>query len=140
MQRVCSECKATNRVPPRHLASVGKCGKCGAALPATAAPIDVASVKDFDDIVANARVPVIVDFWAAWCGPCRMVAPEVKKVAHDLAGKAVVLKVDTEAQPELARRYQVTSIPMFAVFSEGRLLRQRAGASDARQLARWAMP
>lgn len=138
MRRVCTECKATNRIPARHLADTGKCGKCGAQLAPQATPIDVASTAHFDDVIANARVPVLVDFWAPWCGPCRQVAPEVKKAAHNLAGKAVVLKVDTDAHPELAQRYQIQSIPNFAVFSAGRLVSQRAGAVDARQLESFA--
>ncbi|HUJ57815.1 MAG TPA: thioredoxin domain-containing protein [Kofleriaceae bacterium] len=139
MRRVCAQCKAQNRIPVRHLADTGKCGKCGAALPPHAMPIDVTSASQFDDIVGGARVPVLVDFWATWCGPCRAVAPEVKKVAHNLAGKAIVLKVDTDALGDLAQRYQVQSIPNFAVFSAGRLLRQRAGAVDHRQLEKWAI-
>ena len=139
MRRVCPECKAINRIPIRHLADAGKCGKCRAALPAQATPIEVTSETQFDEIVGGARVPVLVDFWAAWCGPCRAVAPEVKKVASNLAGKAIVLKVDTDVLGDLAQRYQVQSIPNFALFSGGRLVRQRAGAIDHRQLERWAV-
>jgi len=139
MKRVCSACKAINRIPVRHLADEGKCGKCHAALPAQAAPIEINSESQFDDIVGGSRVPVLVDFWASWCGPCRAVAPEVKKAAHNLAGKALVLKVDTDELDEIAQRYQIQSIPNFALFSGGRLVRQRAGAIDHRQLERWAV-
>jgi thioredoxin 2 len=139
MRRTCEACKAINRIPVRHLADTGKCGKCKAALPPHGTPIAIESEKEFDDIVAGAKVPVLVDFWATWCGPCRAVAPEVKKVAHNLAGKALVLKVDTDALGDLAQRYQVQSIPNFALFSGGRLVRQRAGALDHRQLERWTI-
>lgn len=139
MRRVCTECKAINRIPIRHLAESGRCGKCRAALPPNATPIEIGSEAQFDEIVAAARVPILVEFWAAWCGPCRAVAPELRKVAHNLAGKALVLKVDTEALPDISQRYQVQSIPNFALFSGGRLVRQRAGASDHRQLEKWTI-
>ncbi len=139
MRRVCTDCKAINRIPIRHLAESGRCGKCRAALPPNATPIEIGSEAQFDEIVAAARVPILVDFWAAWCGPCRAVAPEVRKAAHNLAGKALVLKVDTEALPDISQRYQVQSIPNFALFSGGRLVRQRAGATDHRQLEKWTI-
>ncbi len=139
MRRVCSECKAINRIPVRHLADVGRCGKCKATLSPHASPIEVTSEAQFDDIIGAARVPVLVDFWATWCGPCRAVAPEVKKAAHNLAGRAIVLKVDTDVLSELAQRYQVSSIPNFAVFASGRLVRQEAGAADHHQLERWTI-
>lgn len=138
MTRTCSSCGAVNRIPAKHLADAGKCARCKAALPASAAPIDVASVAEFDAIVGESPVPVVVDFWAAWCGPCRMVAPEVKAAAATLAGKAVVVKVDTEALPALAARYQVTGIPNFAVFAGGALRHQQAGAIRAPDIVRLA--
>jgi thioredoxin 2 len=101
-----------------------------------ASPID-ADRETFDDVVQNASVPVLVDFWAAWCGPCQMAAPEVVRVAADMAGQALVLKVDTEQQPELAARFGVRGIPNFVVLKNGKIQVQQAGVVPHLQLRRW---
>ena len=134
--RTCRACSTTNRIPARHLPDAGRCGACKAVLPPHDEPID-GDRGSFDQIITEVRVPVLVDFWAAWCGPCRMAAPEVRALAKEMAGKAVVLKVDTEREPELAARYQVQSIPNFIVFNEGRPVLQRAGVVPRSEMKTW---
>ena len=134
--RPCESCGSKNRVPAKHLADSGRCGTCKGALRPAGEPLEV-DASAFDEIVTTAKVPVMVDFWAAWCGPCRMAAPEVKKLAQEMEGRALVLKVDTEAHPALAARFGVQSIPNFVVLRGGQAVFQRAGLAPRAEMRRW---
>ena len=136
MIRVCPSCHQKNRVPVAHAMDTARCGQCKTALPPIAEPID-ATPELFDEILRDAKVPALVDFWAEWCGPCRRAAPEVRKTAEVMAGRAFVLKVNTEAHPDLARRYNVQSIPNFVVLKAGHVVRQQPGLVDQSQMVRW---
>jgi thioredoxin 2 len=97
-------------------------------------PIAVASAKDFDELVRDAPAPVLVDFWAAWCGPCRTVAPELEKIAKGHAGRLIVAKVDTEALPDVAGRFAIRSIPTMILFRGGKESARLSGAMPASEI------
>ena len=125
----CSGCGQKNRVP--FAASEAKCGGCGKGLAAPGEPVEVPTAAAFDGLVRGSALPIVVDFWAPWCGPCHMVAPELQKVAASNAGRYLVVKVNTDAVPELGDRYRIRSIPTMAVFEGGREVARTSGARPA---------
>ncbi len=135
--RTCKNCGQKNRIAASHLAEeTGRCGACKTPLPPQDEPLQVDAAL-FDEILKSSRVPVLVDFWAEWCGPCHAAAPEVARTAKDMAGQAIVLKVDTDKHQQLAARFAVRGIPNFAVFSGGKLVRQQAGVVGHDVMESW---
>ena len=126
---VCPSCGQKNRVKVAA-AGVPHCARCGSPLPWL---VDI-STTDFQAGVADSPVPVLADFWAPWCGPCRMVAPAVEKIANDLAGRVKVVKINIDDEPAIAQQFQVQSIPLIGLFRNGRLERQSMGAKPRQQI------
>ena len=127
----CARCGRKNRVPYARLGETGQCGNCQNDLAAPPVPLDVDTEARFAQVIGQSALPVVVDYWAPWCGPCRMVAPELAKVAAAQAGRWLVVKVNTEALPGLGQRYQIQSIPTMAVIVGGREAARTSGARPA---------
>jgi thioredoxin 2 len=131
LQFACPSCGQLNRVRYGKLHESVRCAKCKTSIATTSSPLDVASSADFDRLIAAASIPVVVDYWATWCGPCRMVAPELEKVAARAGTRYLVVKVDTDALADLSERHSIRSIPAMAVFANGREVARTAGARPA---------
>jgi thioredoxin 2 len=135
MHLVCPACFAVNRVPDDRLAEQPKCGRCGGAV-LDPRPVSL-TTADFDVFIGRSDLPVVVDFWAAWCGPCRIMAPVFEQVARQFSTRVRFAKVDTESQPMLARRFGIRSIPGLLLFRNGAETDRIAGALDVHALTNW---
>jgi thioredoxin 2 len=131
---VCPHCDATNRLPPERPAQAAKCGRCHKPL-FEGQPVDLGGAR-FDKHIAG-DIPVIADFWAAWCGPCRAMAPVFARAAASLEPRARFAKVDVDAEPALAQRFGVRGIPALFAFKGGQVVAQHAGLADERLLRQW---
>src|SRR3954451_15117264 len=129
--RKCANCGQANRLPYARLSDASRCAKCHQTLGPVSEPVDIQSAAIFDALIHSASIPVLVDFWAPWCGPCRMVAPHLVQIAEQENGRLIVAKVDTEARPELGQRFRITAIPTMVVFKKGAEVARQAGAMAA---------
>lgn len=132
----CESCHKNNRVPLARLKDKPKCGSCGAVLPLGGGPIELTD-DNFESVVSTSPVPVVVDFWAPWCGPCRMIGPILEQVASDKPYDVLIAKLNVDENPRTASRFQVRSIPMLVALHEGEAIDTQVGALPAAALKGW---
>jgi thioredoxin 2 len=134
---VCTGCGQKNRLPYERLDGEVRCGQCKEPVSLPSEPIEIEQSADFDRLISRSALPLVVDYWAPWCGPCRMVGPELRKVAARQVGRVLVVKINTDELPDLGERYAIKSIPTLAVFAGGRELARSAGARPAAEIERF---
>jgi thioredoxin 2 len=132
---VCPRCLTTNRVPAERAAENPVCGKCKSPL-LDGQPVELGDAS-FDAVAAKTELPIVVDFWAAWCGPCQTMAPQFKQAAERMKGRALFVKVDSDANPRTAARFGIRSIPTLLLIRSGREVKRQVGATQAAQIEAW---
>lgn len=131
MIRPCPSCGRENRIPAARLADRASCGNCKQPILPIDEPVEIGSAASFDELIRDSPLPVVIDFWASWCAPCRMVTPELRKLADKQRGRVVIAKVNTERLGEIAGRFGIRSIPTLIRFDQGKETKRTSGAQSA---------